>query len=326
MKPYLIDISVLLIFFTRYEQFSKVFEQVKIAKPSKLYLYQDGPRENRADDIDRIKRCREIAEDIDWKCEVHKFYQEKNIGCDPSEFIAQKWMFGIEEMGIILEDDDVPSQSFFPFCKYLLEEYKSDERIHMVCGMNNLGIFEYGKKSYLYTKYGSIWGWATWKRCVDTWDEHYTFLNDKGKMEKIKYFLNNDSYYKKVIATCIRHRNSGIAHYETINGCSQYIYGRLNLVPTKNMISNIGVGSETTHGTDNIKKLPKAVQKLLYMRTYEIGFPLIHDKTVKINESFEKAYIKLMFPNKINVLLRRAEALMRRIIFNMTKLYKKSSV
>ena len=117
-----IDIPVLLIFFVRPEPLRKVFEEIKIARPSKLYLYQDGARENRPDDIENVMKCREIVKDIDWECEVVYKYQKKNFGCDPSEFISQKWMFEKEEYGIVLEDDDVPSQSFFPFCKELLEK------------------------------------------------------------------------------------------------------------------------------------------------------------------------------------------------------------
>ena len=38
MKEALVDISVLLIFFTRHEQFAQVFEQVGTAKPSRLFV------------------------------------------------------------------------------------------------------------------------------------------------------------------------------------------------------------------------------------------------------------------------------------------------
>ena len=38
------DIAVLLLFFTRSDTFAKVFEAVRQARPSKLLLYQDGPR------------------------------------------------------------------------------------------------------------------------------------------------------------------------------------------------------------------------------------------------------------------------------------------
>ena len=80
MAPANIDVSVLLLFFARPEPFAKVFEQVRKARPARLFLYQDGPREGNATDAENIRKCREIAENIDWECEVHKLYQEKNIG------------------------------------------------------------------------------------------------------------------------------------------------------------------------------------------------------------------------------------------------------
>ena len=61
MKDYLVDVSVLLIFFSRSEQFKQVFEQVKKARPSRLFLYQDGPRADREDDIKFIMALRAIA-------------------------------------------------------------------------------------------------------------------------------------------------------------------------------------------------------------------------------------------------------------------------
>lgn len=59
-----------------------------------------------------ILACRKIVDEIDWECEVHQWYQEKNFGCDPSEYLSQKWAFSIVEKCIVLEDDDIPSLSF----------------------------------------------------------------------------------------------------------------------------------------------------------------------------------------------------------------------
>lgn len=117
-------------FFSRPEQFGEVFEQVKKARPSKLFLYQDGAREGRQDDIDGIAECRVIAESIDWECEVHKFYQEKNVGCDPSEFISQKWA---SWKRVIDQWDEKYS---FLDNKYELESFES--LIHNREYMNNL--------------------------------------------------------------------------------------------------------------------------------------------------------------------------------------------
>lgn len=73
------DTAVLMLFFTREDTFAQVFEAVRRAKPKKLYLFQDGPRENRPDDMDKILRCRKVCENIDWDCEVHCNYQEKTL-------------------------------------------------------------------------------------------------------------------------------------------------------------------------------------------------------------------------------------------------------
>ena len=78
MHKWEIDVPVLLIFFARSETFERVFEQVKKARPSTLLLWQDGPREGRSDDIEGIRRCREIAENIDWECTVYRQYNEQN--------------------------------------------------------------------------------------------------------------------------------------------------------------------------------------------------------------------------------------------------------
>ena len=39
-----VDVPVLMIFFNRPNMLERVFEQVKLAKPSKLIIYQDGAR------------------------------------------------------------------------------------------------------------------------------------------------------------------------------------------------------------------------------------------------------------------------------------------
>ena len=77
MKPSLVDVPVLILFFNRPQQLSQVFEQVRKARPSKLFLYQDGPRGER--DLPGIKACREVVDQIDWECEVHRKYQGKRI-------------------------------------------------------------------------------------------------------------------------------------------------------------------------------------------------------------------------------------------------------
>ena len=151
------EVAVLLLFFNRSDTFRQVFEAVRQARPSKLFLYQDGPRGER--DMAGIKACREMVSDeqIDWECEVYRLYQEKNFGCDPSEYISQKWAFSIVDKCIVLEDDDVPAQSFFPFCKEMLDRYEHDERITMISGFNIDEVTEGCPYDYFFTSTFAIW-------------------------------------------------------------------------------------------------------------------------------------------------------------------------
>ncbi len=293
MEPYKIDIPVLLIFFARPKQTRLVFDQIRIARPSKLYLYQDGPRPDKKDDIEKIEECRKYVEAIDWDCKVERFYQIKNIGCDPSEFIAQKWMFSNEEYGIVLEDDDVPSQSFFPFCKELLERFKNDERINIICGMNHLGELKNNPYSYLFTSSGSIWGWASWKRVLDKWEERYNFLSDNYALELLRNKLGT-KFYKQSYKIWINDKNSGKAHYESILGPSGFLNSRLNIVPSKNMISNVGIGENATHSPDSVNKLPKGIRQILFMKTHEIEFPLSHPNYIIEDVEYKQKVDKIM--------------------------------
>ena len=136
-------------------------EQVRNARPSKLFLYQDGPRSEH--DLPGIKACREVTDQIDWDCEVHRMYQEKNYGCDPSEYISQKWAFSMVDKCIVLEDDDVPSVSFFTFCKEMLDKYEQDPRITMIAGFNNEEITPGVPYDYFFASTFSIWGWPVGK-------------------------------------------------------------------------------------------------------------------------------------------------------------------
>lgn len=295
MQEWSIDVPVLLIFFNRPGCFQKVFEQVKKARPSKLFLYQDGARNGNEKDAAGVAKCRAIAEDIDWECEVHKLYQEKNFGCDPSEYIAQKWAFSIVDRCIILEDDDVPSQSFFPFCKELLEKYKNDERVNMICGMNNLETWD-SPYSYLFTETGSIWGWATWRRVVDEWEPKYDILDDADNLPKMEAYLRKTRPGAQRYAKVWRaNKASGVEHYETILGLNQFVQHRMNIVPTKNMILNIGNTPEgSTHSMSSLDLIPKGLRRIYTMKTYEIEFPLKHPKYMINDVDYQKSLFRLM--------------------------------
>ena len=292
MKPSKIDLAVLCVFFVRPETFEKVFEQVRLARPSKLFLYQDGPREGRPDDIEKIEKCRMIAETgIDWDCQVYRNYQQSNVGCDPSMYNAITWMFSHVDKGMILEDDILPSQSFFPFCKELLDRYENDNRIFTIAGMNHLDVYGPDNADYFFSRRSAIWGWATWKRCVELFDTEYRFMEDSYALRCMRGQIEA---LDEKIETCRRHRDSGKKYFETIIWNTKSTQNMLDIVPVKNLTANIGIGANGTHGAGSLDVIPKGLRQVYYKKTYEYDFPLRHPRFVIPDMEYTRRFCRIL--------------------------------
>ena len=91
---YVLSEPILFIVFNRLNTTKKVFESIKDAKPPKLYIASDGPRDNKDDEKNKVLELREyILKNIDWKCEVETLYREKNLGCKKAVSSAIDWFF-----------------------------------------------------------------------------------------------------------------------------------------------------------------------------------------------------------------------------------------
>ncbi len=292
MKPFGIDVAVLCVFFVRPETFGPVFERVREARPSRLFLYQDGPRAGHPEDAANIAACRAIAEDgIDWECEVYRNYQESNVGCDPSMYNAIIWMFSHVDKGIILEDDIVASPSFFPFCKELLDRYENDNRVFTIAGMNHLDVYGPEDADYFFSRRSAIWGWATWKRCIDLFDTDYSFLENDYTRKQMKGQIEA---LDEKIKTCEWHKASGIRYFETIIWNTKSTQNMLDIVPTKNLTSNIGIGGGGTHGADSLKVIPNGLKQVYYKKTYDYEFPLRHPRHMVADQYYTKRFCRIL--------------------------------
>jgi hypothetical protein len=290
-QPAQIDVAVLILFFNRPAYLQKVFDEVRKARPARLFLYQDGPRGDR--DAAGIEGCRKVVEDIDWECDVHRLYQEKNYGCDPSEYISQKWAFSMADKCIVLEDDDVPSQSFFPFCKELLDRYEHDDRITMIAGFNCEEVTRDVPYDYFFTSVFSIWGWASWRRVIDQWDADYSFLDDTFNMRQLQTIVSQRKFRTDFIPMCYDHRASGKAYYESIFWASMLLNNGLAIMPTHNLVNNMGVTADSTHFTANLNTIPRRLRRVFTMKRYDVQFPLRHPRYVMENMDYKETVYRI---------------------------------
>lgn len=161
--------AVLLVIFRRPVTTRRVFEAIRIAQPPKLYIAADGPRPDRPDDDDLCAQTRAITENVDWECDVVRLYREANVGLRVNISEAVDALLEAEGEGIILEDDTLPSNSFFGFCDEMLAKYRHEERVGTVSGYNPALPSPIPSGHHDFTQLPMIWGWATWKR---SWTGH----------------------------------------------------------------------------------------------------------------------------------------------------------
>jgi len=265
-----------------------VFSEIRKVKPARLYISADAPRGNVPEDINKCGKTREIIDKIDWKCEVHTKFNEKNLGCKLAVSSAIDWFFSHEENGIILEDDCLPTNFFFWFCQELLEYYKHDSRVMHISGTNLLGKTSIGDGSYFFSKRAIIWGWATWRRAWQFYDIEIKTLPDFIAQDKIKAIYNMPCLQEAYLnAYRIMYNNKG----DTWDW--QWVYtvmsqNGLGVIPNKNMIKNIGFREDASHTfTKNF-----TLENINSYEDVEISHPkfLLHDYTaeVEINREFMK--------------------------------------
>lgn len=296
LKPFLVDVPVKVNIWIRYECLREQFEVLKKARPSILFIQSDGGRNEK--EWDAINKGRAMFDnEIDWDCTVYKFYEEVNNGLYAMSKKVTTFLWEKVDRCIYLEDDIIPSVSFFRYCAELLEKYKDDQRIECVCGMNHLGVYEDVNTDYFFSRQGSIWGIATWRREAITrgdftyGQDEYVMKNLKKHTKKNKMAWNRIDAYSKQ-----KYYEGHVAGGEFWHEFNMYAQNRLQIIPKYNMISNIGAGKDSAH-MDELKKFPRGFRRVFNMKTYEIEFPLNHAKYVFNDEKYEKKRNRIMAYN-----------------------------
>src|SRR5271166_5133017 len=95
---------VLFLVFNRPETTALVMEAIRAARPARLYVAADGPRD-RPGAAERCEEARRIATAVDWPCTVQTLFRPGNLGLCEAVSGAISWFFENEEEGIVLEDD-----------------------------------------------------------------------------------------------------------------------------------------------------------------------------------------------------------------------------
>ena len=281
--PHPLKTAVLFLVFNRLDTTKQVFEAIRQAKPPRLYVAADGARENKEGEDKKAEAVRDyIMENIDWECEVKTLFREQNLGCKYAVSGAITWFFENEEMGIILEDDCLPRQSFFWFCEELLEKYKDFKDIYLISGDGRATKTIFIDESYSFVKYPLIWGWASWSKVWKKYDVEMIDWNSQQKdiLKNVSELSNTKRYWKNAF------QNVYNGKIDTWDYQFSYLMLKDNakcIIPKVNLISNIGFGEDATHTCDINSKNAN-------IESFDLIFPLAHQVLLKENLALNNFY------------------------------------
>ncbi|GAB4026597.1 nucleotide-diphospho-sugar transferase [Spirosoma gilvum] len=293
-------IPVLIILFNRPDNAQQLIDRLRTIAPTKLFVAIDGPRVNRVTDKEKVDECIKLISKIDWPCEVHKKISTYNLGCGVNVSEAISWFFNEVEEGIILEDDCIPSQSFFDFCELTLAKYRERTEVMLISGNRWNEEFPI-ETDYFFSLFTSTWGWATWRRA---WKRYDFTMNDWPQLKQSEYFLkwlnlpDIKKFWFKKLEAYYNHIQGGIDNWDFQWQYTIFKYQGLVVTPRENLVQNIGTeGVHTYDSQAGIHFKPTSVQfkvvKEPTLLTPDYDYDEYHCKQLLKNEP--SIYEKLRF-------------------------------
>jgi len=177
-------------------------------------------------------------------------FAETNLGCGRRVASGLDWVFAHVDRAVILEDDCLPHPSFFPFAAALLDRYATHERVFHIAGTSFPAAMRVPQTSYDFSIFPLIWGWATWRRAWRHYDRdmrEWPALRAAGWLEALWRDQAAADYWRETFDIAF---SKAIDTWDLQWMFSCWRRAGLGILPSVNMISNLGVDCEATHMSD----------------------------------------------------------------------------
>ena len=276
-------LPVLLIAFNRFEYTEKVISVLFKYQPSKLYLAMDAPQDE--DDRAIQNRIIELVSKGFSDSKLLLIRAESNQGTGLFIPDAITKFFEFEEFGIILEDDCVPTLTFFDYCQQLNSRRENTPQIMAICGSNLFTNGEQGD-AYCLGTFFVPWGWATWR---EKWEN---FDRKEGNLDLIEKEINRRWYTSDKLRNFMAQyiENATKPESRVWTGfwlCSMIRADGVIATPDTNLVTNIGFQG---HGVNASTKL----QRIFTRESFEIHKPIFHESNRSDLLALENKYFDVL--------------------------------
>jgi hypothetical protein len=248
---------IVLFVYNRPEHARKTLESLEkndLAKESDLFIFADGPKNGITEEqIEKIKEVREIIREKKWCANIHITEREKHLG------LAGSIIAGVTEIVnkfgkiIVLEDDLLLSKNFLKYMNAALNKFENEERVMQISGYM-FPVEISAENNVFLLPFTNSWGWATWKRVWDNFDESASgtkILDENSELRK-KFDLNDSYPYYKMLK---KQQAGEVDSWAIRFYLSVFLKNGSTLYPRKTLVNNIGFDGSGIHCRLKIKQM-----------------------------------------------------------------------
>jgi len=231
---------VVLFAFNRPDKLERVLAALKTQDIERLIVFVDGPRDDA--DVELVERCRAIARDVDW-VDKKLHFGEQNRGL-PGLSDNVSTVMNVHKSAVFVEDDCLPMPGFYPFMRRALSHYEPEKKVFSIGGYQPIPHKYF--KNYPYSLVSCArflcWGWATWQ---DRWELITPHLSRYWQL--FDDLTNVPDVAGHDLAMARKYAQGRSQSWDIKVAISMLWLEQVQLLPTKGLVRNIGVGSGT-HG------------------------------------------------------------------------------
>lgn len=266
--------------YNRTEHLATVLNSICAARPPKVFVFADGPRAERQDQ-QRCSLVRQITEAMPWPCPVSFSYAERNQGCTDRLVSGIEQVFSETDEAIFLEDDTLPSASFFEFCDELLSIYRRTSDVMMISGVNPLDEWPAQGATHFFSSLGNALAWASWKRAWVSFRDARNAWCDELVRSRVRSFLDDNDQFRARSDIYRLPWDSAGSSWDYQWALARQMQCGLTAVPSKNLAIHAGSGTLATH-----VKQRSIVSALA--RSHEVELPLRCPDEIKPDRAYDR--------------------------------------
>ena len=236
-----------------------------LAAESELFIFSDGPRNEEA--RGRVDEVRQYLKTIAGFKRIQIREGKENRG------LAKSIIAGVTEIVkeygrvIVLEDDLETSPYFLKYMNEGLDLYEQDHRVISVLG--HVFPVKASLPETFFIRGASCWGWATWTRGWDLFEENGEVLLKRLMNQRLtRDFDRNGAYpYIDMLKAQIAGKNQSWAvrwH------ASAFLNNKLTLYPGRSLVCNIGNDGSGQHCPVNRDRDVQLTQSPIILKEIEV--------------------------------------------------------